>query len=58
MLKLDLRRTSSFLESSRKDSELLLSGGRVSLDTVTTEKGVIGINSDSRITGIFRKSSK
>ena len=57
MTKLDLRETSSKLESSRKDSELLLSDGRVSKDTMTTEKGVMGVPGDARLTGILRKSS-
>jgi len=55
--RLDLRETSSKLESSREDSKLLLSDGRVSKDTMTTEKGVMGVPGDTRLTGILRKSS-
>ncbi len=56
-IKLDLRATSSKLESSRKDSELLLSDGRVSKDTMTAEKGVMVVPSGAGLTGISRKFS-
>ncbi len=54
---LDLRKTSLPIGSSRSDSKVLLSAGRVSIDTLTAEKEVLDTSGESRGAGILGKSS-
>jgi len=56
--KLDLRITSLSSESSSRDAEVLFSGGEVSIDTLTTEKVLLGPDGGSGVAGIMCESSR
>lgn len=52
----DLLRTSCSSEIFREDSDDLFSGGAVSIDTSTTEKGLMSFSGVSESIGILSKS--
>lgn len=54
----DLLRTSCSPEIFREDSDNLFSGGNVSVDTLTIEKGFMSFSSISVVIGILSKSGQ